>query len=99
MQNIIYVHKFSKNPCGLIESDSNTCAKIFKEQILLPKLALGKLVVDFDNLEGISSSWMCGVFSKIKELYNLGYLKKNLYIKCDEDSSISLEIWSYIDNY
>ena len=97
MTTVIYLKEYSLSIGGRKREDSDFSAEYFKEEILIPQLKLGKVVIDFDGIEGISSSWMYGSFYKLQFDFDLSYLKNNLIIKCEEDNTISLEIWSYIE--
>lgn len=96
MTDKIYVHNFSKQLCGRFPSDSKYCGENFREQVLFPALSKGKVILNFDNIDGIASSWLYEVFSNITKKYNLIYIKDNLTIECKDDDSIPIEIWEYI---
>lgn len=97
MTTVIYLKEYSVSLGGRTRNDSNFSSDYFREEILIPKLKLGKVIVDFDGIEGVSSSWMYGSFSSLQLDYSLSYLKNNLEIKCEEDNTIPMEIWSYIE--
>lgn len=92
---------FSRVPAGRVPADGNYNGQKFRKEFLVKNLRINdKLIIDFDGLEGSGSSFLEEAFGGLinYEKFTLLELRNKLDFISEEDKSIILEIWTYLEN-
>lgn len=94
---------FSKFPGGRyseFEEGKDCSAERFKREFLYPAFKnYDKVTVILDKTMGFGSPWLQAAFENLWVTgYDLDQLKDRLTIISDDDSSLILEIWQYIES-
>lgn len=96
MQTIINIAKdFSKYPGPRYERLGDFSGEKFRDDILMPALGVGEVVVQLDGTVGYGSSFLHEAFGGAARKTRVG--KDNLRLESD-DKYLVREIWQYIDD-
>lgn len=93
--------EFSPVPAGRYPSDGPYSGERFREEFLWPILAQGASVqVDLDGTEGFGSSFLEEAFGGLVRMHRIPPRKLHelLTFKSEEDDSLPIEIWGYVDD-
>ena len=93
--------QFSKEPAGRYTRDGPNSGERFRDEILIPAFERSNSVtVDLDGTEGYGSSFLEEAFGGLVRLrgYTADELRKVLKLVSEEDESLPIEIWDYIDS-
>jgi hypothetical protein len=91
---------FSMEPAGRYPEDGPNNGQRFRLEQLVPALASAtKVIVELDGTEGYGSSFLDEAFGGLvrDHGYSPSTLRAKLELRSDEDESIPLEIYEYID--
>ncbi len=92
--------QFSQEPAGRFRSDGPHSGERFRDDILVPALKkYPQVTVNLDGTEGYGSSFLEEAFGGLVRLrnYSPSELHNRLLLVSQEDESILIEIWEYID--
>lgn len=100
MKTIQVARDFSRYPAGRFRKDGPYSGEAFRDRYLLPPLRQGEhLVVVLDGARGYGSSFLEEAFGGlIRNGISVRELRDGLLdIQCDDDPSLVIEAWSYIE--
>lgn len=92
---------FSPVPAGRYVTDGPFSGERFRDDFLWPALQGGaEVTVDLDGAEGYGSSFLEEAFGGLvrHRRISAGQLHNQLTLKSDEDGSLPIEIWGYVDD-
>lgn len=85
--NVIVIgESFSKTPAGRYYDDGPFSGQKFREEVLIPALSKGAVVVDLSGVVGYGSSFLEEVFGGLirKGIYNKATLKERLHVQAKD---------------
>ncbi|WP_254603875.1 STAS-like domain-containing protein [Achromobacter dolens] len=92
---------FSPVPAGRYVSDGPFSGERFRDELLWPALRTGgRVTVDLDGAEGYGSSFLEEAFGGLVRLHKISasQLHQSLVLKSEEDNTLPIEIWGYVDD-
>ena len=97
-REIDVARNFTPYPVGRTRSDGRYSGEAFRDDHLVPALKAGAVTVVMDGTKGYGSSFLEEAFGGLVRCCNFepSQLRERLVIKT-EDSLLSTEIWSYIE--
>lgn len=99
MKTIHLANDFSPTPAGRYRSDGPYSGQAFREDLLVPNLALGEVEVVMDGGEGYGSSFLEEAFGGLVRVEGMkkSRVHQVLRVKSDDQALIE-EIWEYVDS-
>ena len=100
-QTITIAKQYSREPAGRFLADGPHSGERFREDYLVPALKqYDTVTIDLDGTEGYGSSFLEEAFGGLVRLrgFKAADLHKRLVLISNEDESIPIEIWDYIDS-
>ncbi len=85
LTSIVIARDFSATPYGRYREDGIESGEVFREDILMPALKMGRVELDIDGLDGLPSSfWEEALGGMVRKGLSLDTIEKNLTILCTD---------------
>jgi len=101
--NILVIAKdFNSSPAGRYRDYGDFSGERFREDFLLPRLKkFERVIVDFDGLSGVSSSFLEEAFGGLVHCgyYSPEELLEKLLLVGNDDFTIIPLVWKYVKKY
>lgn len=84
-RNLSIAREFSDTPFGRYREDGPEAGQVFREDVLIPALKMGRVVLDIDGVEGLPSSfWEEVMGGAVREGFSVAKLHELLTIVSNE---------------